>query len=235
MYDVIVVGARCAGSPTAMLLARAGYRVLLVDRASFPSDTLSGHYIHQPGVASLARWGLLEQVAGSNCPPIKRALFDLGPFTLTGSPPPLDGIDAAYAPRRTVLDTILVEAAVEAGVELRERFATSELLFDGSRVIGIRGRERVIQPDRVTVGFLRDLPLLGSGALAGFHPHERAHPGGFQAGIQVPPRHRRLAGQRFAADRDRLAVAAVIELPQRRDHRRGTGSQDGHPAFQKIA
>lgn len=61
MYDAIVIGARCAGSPTAMLLARKGYRVLLLDRGSFPSDTLSTHYIHQPGVASLARWGLLER------------------------------------------------------------------------------------------------------------------------------------------------------------------------------
>ena len=60
MYDAIVVGARCAGSPTAMLLARRGYRVLLVDRAGFPSDTLSVHYIHQPGVALLKRWGLLD-------------------------------------------------------------------------------------------------------------------------------------------------------------------------------
>src|SRR5215211_2080762 len=58
MYDAIVVGARCAGSPTAMLLARKGYRVLLVDKAGFPSDTLSAHYIHQPGSAALKRWGL---------------------------------------------------------------------------------------------------------------------------------------------------------------------------------
>ena len=69
-YDAIVVGARCAGSPTAMLLARKGYRVLVVDRASFPSDTLSTHMIHAPGVAALQRWGLLDQVIASGCPPI---------------------------------------------------------------------------------------------------------------------------------------------------------------------
>jgi flavin-dependent dehydrogenase len=56
MYDAIVIGARCAGSPTAMLLARQGYRVLLVDRASFPSDTMSTHYIHQPGVVRPKIW-----------------------------------------------------------------------------------------------------------------------------------------------------------------------------------
>ena len=69
MHEVIFVGARCAGSPTAMLLARRGYRVLLVDKARVPSDTLSGHYIHQPGIASLHRWGLLDKVVSSGCPP----------------------------------------------------------------------------------------------------------------------------------------------------------------------
>src|SRR4051794_23886425 len=120
MYDVIVVGARCAGSPTAMLLARKGYRVLLLDKASFPSDTLSTHYIHQPGIARLARWGLLERVIASNCPPIRNQILDIGPFALEGSPSPAGAIAAAYAPRRAILDQILVEAAVAAGAELRE-------------------------------------------------------------------------------------------------------------------
>ena len=71
-YDVIVVGARCAGSPTAMLLAQKGYRVLVVDRASFPSDTVSTHVIHAPGVAALHRWGLLDRVVASGCPPFDR-------------------------------------------------------------------------------------------------------------------------------------------------------------------
>jgi flavin-dependent dehydrogenase len=72
MYDAIVVGARCAGSPTAMLLARKGYRVLLVDRATFPSDTLSTHFIRPSGVVQFKRWGLLERVIDSGCPPISR-------------------------------------------------------------------------------------------------------------------------------------------------------------------
>src|SRR6266496_3526472 len=92
MYDVIVVGARCAGSPTAMLLARNGYKVLLVDKATFPSDTMSTHVIHHPGVARLQRWSLLDKVPASNCPPIGRLTFDVGPFALTGSAPPLDGV-----------------------------------------------------------------------------------------------------------------------------------------------
>ena len=86
MYDVIVVGARCAGGPTAMLLARRGYRVLLVDRATFPSDTLSTHFIKPPGVAMLRRWGLLDQVIASGCPPVTRFRFDYGPVVLAARP-----------------------------------------------------------------------------------------------------------------------------------------------------
>jgi flavin-dependent dehydrogenase len=131
-YDAIVVGARCAGSPTAMLLARTGYEVLVVDRAGFPSDTLSTHLVNAPGVAALRRWGLLDgAVAG--CPPIEAYAFDLGPFTITGRP------GTAYAPRRTVLDTVLVEAAAAAGAEVRERFTVSEILVEDGRVTGIRG------------------------------------------------------------------------------------------------
>lgn len=139
MYDAIVVGARCAGAPTAMLLARRGHRVLLLDKASFPSDTLSTHYIHQPGVARLARWDLLDRVAASNCPPIRNQILDVGPFALEGSPSPAGEIAAAYAPRRAILDQILVDAAVAAGAELREQFSVEELITDGERVTGIRG------------------------------------------------------------------------------------------------
>ncbi len=86
MYDVIVVGARCVGAPTAMLLARLGYRVLLVDRASFPSDTLSTHFIKPPGVAMLRRWGLLDQVAACGCPPVTRFRWDWSPRTARREP-----------------------------------------------------------------------------------------------------------------------------------------------------
>src|SRR5512139_1287268 len=85
-YDAIVVGARCAGSPTAMLLARRGHRVLLVDRATFPSDTVSTHMLHPLGVAALARWGLLERLVATGCPPIATYAFDFGSFTIAGAP-----------------------------------------------------------------------------------------------------------------------------------------------------
>src|SRR5258705_3511960 len=156
MYDAILVGARCAGSPTAMLLARKGYRVLLLDKAGFPSDTLSAHYIHQPGVAKLHRWGLLDKVVASGCPPIERQVFDVGPFALKGSAPPADGITAGYAPRRTILDKILLDAAVDAGVEVREHLSVEELVTNGERVTGIRGRSQggslVQEEARITVG-----------------------------------------------------------------------------------
>src|SRR6266540_3690457 len=110
VYDAIVVGARCAGSPTAMLLARKGYRVLLVDKDTFPSDTFRNHFIHNSGAAQLKRWGVLKAIQASNCPPITKWTFDIGPFALHGTPPPAGDLVACYAPRRTVLDKILVDA-----------------------------------------------------------------------------------------------------------------------------
>ena len=155
-YDVIVVGARCAGSPTAMLLARRGYRVLLLDRARFPSDTISTHLIQAAGVERLRRWGLLERVAASGCPPIPRMSMRMAGVTLSGTVPPADGVAADYAPRRTVLDEILVAAAVEAGAELRQGFTVTELVWDDGRVVGVRGHTRggatVIERAPVVVG-----------------------------------------------------------------------------------
>ena len=120
MFDAIVVGSRCAGAPTAMLLARRGRRVLLVDRASFPSDTLSAHAIQPAGVARLARWGLLDRLVATGVPAVERMSFDFGPVCLRGTPPPVDGNSLLFAPRRSILDTMLVEAAAEAGAEVRE-------------------------------------------------------------------------------------------------------------------
>jgi 2-polyprenyl-6-methoxyphenol hydroxylase-like FAD-dependent oxidoreductase len=155
-YDVIVVGSRCAGSPTAMLLARAGYRVLLVDRATFPSDTPSTHFIHPPGVAALRRWGLLDAVTATGCPPVDRYVVDFGPFTVSGSPPSADGAATGYGPRRHLLDTILLRAADSAGAEIREQVSIQELLVEDGVVVGIRGQgphgRDVVERARVVVG-----------------------------------------------------------------------------------
>jgi flavin-dependent dehydrogenase len=153
VYDAIVVGARCAGAAAGMLLARKGYRVLLVDRATFPSDTWRLHFIHQPGVARLQRWGLLEQVAAT-CPPILKRTIDLGDFPLTGWAPPFESVAEAYSPRRFALDQILVNAALSAGAELRVGFSVQDLVWRDDRVVGIRGQHRgsVAEYARVVIG-----------------------------------------------------------------------------------
>ena len=139
MYDVIVVGARCAGSPTAMLLARRGHRVLMVDRASFPSDTISTHFIQLPGMARLKRWGLLERVAATGCPPVTGGMLDIGGQQVEADFAAPRGIPGLMAPRRTVLDKILVDAAIESGAEVREGAFVDSLIFEDDRVAGIRG------------------------------------------------------------------------------------------------
>jgi 2-polyprenyl-6-methoxyphenol hydroxylase-like FAD-dependent oxidoreductase len=154
-YDAIVVGARCAGSPTAMLLARQGHRVLVVDRAAFPSDTISTHLVHPPGVAALKRWGLFDRLQATGCPPIDTYAFDFGPFTICGAPGAGDD-PVSYAPRRTVLDKLLVDAASEAGAEVRERFTVEDLIVTDGRVTGIRGHSKgggtITEHARVVVG-----------------------------------------------------------------------------------
>jgi 2-polyprenyl-6-methoxyphenol hydroxylase-like FAD-dependent oxidoreductase len=157
MYDVIVVGARCAGSPTAMLLARKGYRVLLVDRATFPSDTISTHVLWPHGAEVMGRWGLVDRLAGTGCPRVVLdMIFDVGPFALRGGVVDTNGGRGGFCPRRTVLDKLLVDAAVESGAELRERFTVDELAWDGDAVVGIKGHTRggaaVDERARIVVG-----------------------------------------------------------------------------------
>jgi 2-polyprenyl-6-methoxyphenol hydroxylase-like FAD-dependent oxidoreductase len=139
-----------------MLLARKGYRVLLVDRSEFPSDTVSTHVVQAPAVAALHRWGLLDRVIASGAPEMASYSFDFGPLTITGTPNPVGGFSSAYAPRRTVLDHILVSAAADAGAEVRERFSVDDFLVEDGAVVGIRGREHggasVIERARVVIG-----------------------------------------------------------------------------------
>jgi 2-polyprenyl-6-methoxyphenol hydroxylase-like FAD-dependent oxidoreductase len=139
MYDAIIVGARCAGASTALLLARHGHSVLLLDRDSLPCDMpVSTHMVWHGGVARLARWGLLERLAATNCPPMSTFNLDLGDFVLRGAAPPAGAVEECYAPRRFVLDGLLRDAAIEAGAEVRDGSHVTELRFDNGRVAGVR-------------------------------------------------------------------------------------------------
>src|SRR3954471_23626337 len=140
-FDVIVVGARCAGSPTAMLLARKGYRVLVVDRATFPSDTMSTHVVHPPGAAALKRWGLLDRLPATGCPPIDTYSFDFGAVTVSGAPGTADS-PVGYSQARIVHDKILVDAAAETGAGIREGFTVEDVVSENGRVVGVRGHSR---------------------------------------------------------------------------------------------
>jgi flavin-dependent dehydrogenase len=139
MHDVVIVGARCAGAPLAMLLARGGHSVLMVDRATFPSDTMSTHFIQSPGMVQLHEWGLMEPLLATGCPPITEAFFDAGGEITeleVPLPPPLTGLVSS---RRFILDKLLVDAAVDAGAELAEGVSVDSVLRDGERVTGIQG------------------------------------------------------------------------------------------------
>lgn len=137
-FDAIVVGARAAGAATAMLLARQGINVLAVDRAAYGSDTLSTHALMRPAVLQLHRWGLLDRIRASGAPPIREVMFHYPGESVRVELRAADGVDALYAPRRTVLDAILADAAREAGADVRFGVAVSDLLrgADG-RVEGI--------------------------------------------------------------------------------------------------
>jgi 2-polyprenyl-6-methoxyphenol hydroxylase-like FAD-dependent oxidoreductase len=142
-YDAVVVGARCAGAATAMLLARQGLSVLLVDRDRHGTDTLSTLALMRAGVLQLHRWGLLDRIRGAGTPAIKFTSFIYGEETITLPIKPRDGVDALYAPRRTLLDALLAEAASDSGAEVvyGPRLIDLERASDG-RVVGAVIEER---------------------------------------------------------------------------------------------
>ena len=147
-YDAVVVGARCAGAATAMLLARLGLRVLALDRQAYGSDTLSTHALMRAGVLQLHRWGLLDALAGAGTPAISQTSFHYGDEEeITVPIKPRDGVEALYAPRRTVLDALLVDAARAAGAEVVHQVRVVNLVRD------VRGRVRgvVVEQNGETV------------------------------------------------------------------------------------
>jgi flavin-dependent dehydrogenase len=154
-YDAIIVGARCAGASTAMLLARQGARVLMIDHDSPGTDTMSTHALMRTAVFQLHRWGLLPAIIAAGTPAIRRTGFVYPDGMVEIDIRPEGGIDALYAPRRYLLDAVLAEAAREAGAQLRFRTAFRSLVRDAQgRVRGLRllaedGREEELHADFV--------------------------------------------------------------------------------------
>lgn len=142
-YDVIIVGARVAGSATALLLARQGLDVLVLDRARYGSDTVSSHALMRGGVLQLQRWGVLDAIIAAGTPPVRRAVFHYPDESVGISIKPAAGVDALYAPRRTVLDPALADAAVAAGADVRFGVSVTDVLRDDSgRVTGVSAQDR---------------------------------------------------------------------------------------------
>ena len=152
-FDVVIVGARCAGAATALLLARAGARVLVVDKGVYGSDTVSTHALMRGAVLQLARWGVLPAVVAAGTPPVRSTTFSYSTGDTTVAIEPRYGVEALYAPRRTVLDRILVDAAMESGVEFEYGVQVRDIRMDG------RGRVRGIEAGR--------LGLLEAGLIVG--------------------------------------------------------------------
>ena len=139
--DVVVVGARCAGAATAMLLGRLGYRVTVVERGRIPSDTLSTHGLARGGVVQLARWGLLDQVLASGAPALRQVMFRADDVEEVRTVRPRAGVDHLVAPRRYILDGILADAATAAGATIHTGLtATGVVNAADGRVQGVKAR-----------------------------------------------------------------------------------------------
>lgn len=136
-YDAVIIGARCAGAATALQMARRGLKVLAVDRGTYGSDTMSTHALMRGGVLQLQRWGLLPRLIAAGTPPVRTTTFHYGDEVVPVAIKPAHGVDALYAPRRTVLDRLLVDAAREAGAEIRHETRLASLIRDAEgRVVG---------------------------------------------------------------------------------------------------
>ena len=192
-YDVVVVGSRVAGASTAMLLARRGHRVLMVDRVRVSSDVVSTHAILRSGVLQLTRWGLLDRVVEARTPPIRDIVLGFGEERIPFQVRPEFGVDTLYAPRRTVLDRIVVEAAQEAGAELAEGTRMVGLERDDSgRVSGVvvsNHRRELKVSSRFVIGadgvWSRTAELVGSNAYES-HSATNAVTYAYYDGVDVP-------------------------------------------------
>jgi flavin-dependent dehydrogenase len=245
-HDVLIVGARVAGAATAMLLARAGLRVLVVDQSREGSDTLSTHAFMRGGVIQLSRWGLLDDLRAAGTPPIRRTVIRYGDREEVVDIKPMPHCDALYAPRRTTLDPLLVEAARRAGAEVRFGVRVTGLLRDDAgRVTGARVRDRAGREHdlhaRVTIGAdgVRstvarevDAPVEVQGR------HATAFVGGYISGVQADG-YQWLYGERTAGGiipTDHDEVCAWVGVPSHRfGELRGRPELGFDDVFQELA
>jgi flavin-dependent dehydrogenase len=245
-HDVLIVGARVAGAATAMLLARAGLRVLVVDQSREGSDTLSTHAFMRGGVIQLSRWGLLDDLRAAGTPPIRRTVIRYGDREEVVDIKPMPHCDALYAPRRTTLDPLLVEAARRAGAEVRFGVRVTGLLRDeAGRVTGARIRDRAGREHdlhaRVTVGadgvrstVVRevDAPVEVQGR------HATAFVGGYISGVEADG-YQWLYGERTAGGiipTDHDEVCAWVGVPSHRfGELRGRPELGFDDVFQELA
>jgi flavin-dependent dehydrogenase len=136
--DAVIVGARCAGAATALLLARAGARVLLVDKGVYGSDTLSTHALMRGAILQLHRWGVLPSIVAAGTPPVQSTTFSYSQQDVTVPIEPRFGVSVLYAPRRALLDRTLVDAAADSGAEVRYGVRVDDVIVDDDgRVRGI--------------------------------------------------------------------------------------------------
>ena len=162
-HDVVVVGARAAGAATALLLARQGYDVVLVDRNALPSDTLSTHQIARPGLVQLRRWGLLDTVLSSGAPALRQVTFTTPSESVTRAVRHRAGVDLLVAPRRYILDTLVADAAAAAGADVRFKVTVEGVhLDDAGRAIGVYGHDRGGAPVDLAARYVVGADGLGS-------------------------------------------------------------------------
>ena len=200
-YDAVVVGARVAGASTAFLLARAGLRVALIDRARYGSDTVSTHALMRAGVLQLHAWGLLDRVVAAGTPPISTAQFHYPDGSSVRVPiRPAAGVDALYAPRRYLLDRLLVDAAEEAGAHVMHQTTVTALAarYERPRARGLRSDPRPSRdsPSGVADGRRRRHPL--HGRPAGRRTGHQAGPACIGGPVPVPRPARHADGYQWA-------------------------------------
>jgi flavin-dependent dehydrogenase len=178
-HDAVVVGARVAGAATAMLLARAGCDVLVLDRSRYGTDTLSTHALMRPGVLQLSRWGVLDRIVAAGTPPVRRTGLHFGDRTVDLAVKDAAGVSALYAPRRTLLDAVLVDAAREAGAQFRYATSVVDVVRDrGGRVVAVVATTSTATPSRPE-GRSRSGPMVSARRSPGSwapRSHARARP-----------------------------------------------------------